>query len=54
MAMESDEILRWLHTLHRNSVVAIDDGGLQLVEVGGEAWLEVGGIPDEDDVEVQS
>lgn len=47
------EIRRWLTTLDRHSSVAIDDGGVRLVEVNEygqptDAHLEIGGIPDEE------
>jgi hypothetical protein len=44
------ELKRWLETLPENGHVAVEDGGLDLVEVGQdgkptEAMLAVGGIP---------
>jgi len=47
MAESKEEIIRWLETLPENSLVGIDDGGLALREVGGEAYYEIGGMPDE-------
>ena len=49
MAMDVNELIRWLRTLPDNADVAIDEGGLTLVEVGGDAYMEVGGIPRDDD-----
>lgn len=48
------ELLRWLGTLDPNGSVAVDDGGLALVELDSAreqtgAMLEVGGISDDDD-----
>lgn len=48
--MKASELQRWLATLSDDSFIAIDDGGLILVEVddnGGttEAFLEIGGLP---------
>ncbi len=47
--VKANELQRWLATLSGDSFVAVDDGGLILVEVdaeGGEtgACLEIGGI----------
>ena len=44
----------WLDTVEDDGFVAIDDGGLQLVELDADreetgAYLEVGGTPEEDD-----
>ncbi len=35
----------WLGTLTDDAFVGVDDGGLTLTTPGGEAYLEVGGIP---------
>jgi hypothetical protein len=45
MAMHVSEVKRWLETLGPDADVAIDEGGLQLLEVGGGAYVEVGGEP---------
>lgn len=50
--IDIDTVQRWLDTLQKGSSVAIDDGGLTLVEIDKsgkktEAYLEVGGEPDE-------
>lgn len=54
--MSVAEVKDWLATLSPESGVAIDDGGLSLVEVKEHtetgAYLEVGGVPDDDDEEV--
>jgi len=54
--MSKKEIERWLETLPDDADVAIDDGGLMLVEINaegsqGDAYIEVGGIPDDWDEE---
>lgn len=51
--MDKKEIERWLSTLPDDANVAIDEGGLSLVEVNadgseGEVYLEVGMTPAED------
>lgn len=53
MAMSKIEVARWLETLPADAEVAIDEGGMCLVEVGTdvEVYCEVGGEPDEDDDE---
>ena len=53
--MSKKEIERWIGTLPDDANVGIDEGGLNLVEVNadgsqGEAYLEVGGIPDEEEL----
>lgn len=50
------ELIRWAQTLDPDSGVAIDDGGLTLVELDADnaesgAYLEVGGIPLDEDLE---
>jgi hypothetical protein len=57
--ISTQELIRWAQTLNPDSGVAVDDGGLTLVELYGAntetgAYLEVGGIPlneDEDEDE---
>lgn len=49
MAISAKEVIRWLRTLDQDAEIAIDDGGLTLVEIDGEAYLEVGGFPDPDE-----
>ena len=48
--MTPNEIIRWLTTLHPDSTVCIDDGGLALREVRNDqptdAYLEIGGVPE--------
>jgi hypothetical protein len=51
--MSATEVLRWLNTLPNNSDVAIDEGGICLVEIDWEgnqteAYLEIGGTPDDE------
>lgn len=53
--MTKKEVLEWLETLDDDSGVAIDEGGLCLVEIDEngeetESYIEVGGIPDEEDM----
>jgi hypothetical protein len=57
MALLATEIKDWLETLGSGALVGIDEGGLCLVMVEGTVeasshpYLEVGGIPEEDDAE---
>ena len=49
------ELTRWLGTLYKSSSVAVDDGGLTLVEIDKngkqtDAYWEVGGVPLPEDV----
>tara|TARA_B100000929_G_scaffold33562_5_gene24325 strand:- start:848 stop:1018 length:171 start_codon:yes stop_codon:yes gene_type:complete len=53
--MSKKEIERWLSTLPDDADVAIDEGGLCLVEVNddgseGDAYLEVGMTPAEEEL----
>jgi hypothetical protein len=44
------ELKRWLNTLPKGDSVAVDEGGLTLVsEKCPDAYLEVGGVPEEDE-----
>jgi hypothetical protein len=49
--ISTSELKRWVDTLIKNGCVAVDDGGLTLVEIipDGEtgAYLEIGGIPED-------
>jgi hypothetical protein len=49
--MRAREVQEWLESLIPDDTVAIDDGGLTLAVVGreDEAYLEVGGIPRDND-----
>lgn len=51
MAIPVKELKRWIDTLDPSSDVAIDEGGLTLVGIGigQDAYLEVGGEPEDDD-----
>lgn len=54
MALEVELIKEWLNALPNGARVGIDDGGLQLQTIDGQNWLEVGGLPtdeEEDDYE---
>lgn len=50
MAMTVSEIKEWLDSLPADASVGIDDGGLALQQVGTEAYLEIGGIPEDENV----
>lgn len=49
------QLREWLDTLKDDSSIGIDDGGLTLYEVQDEepteAYIEVGGLPEEEDGE---
>lgn len=45
MALPAKVVKAWLATVKDDEDVAIDEGGLTLVVVGGDAYLEVGGDP---------
>lgn len=54
MAMSVAEVSRWLATLEPGSSVAVSEDGNTLVELDADgdetaAYLEIGGIPDDDD-----
>ena len=51
MAISIGELREWLDTLSDEASIAVDDGGLALVEVGGDTYLEVGGLPLDDETE---
>lgn len=49
--MDVIEVRRWIATLEDDSNIAVDDGGLCLVELTPDgqatgAYLEIGGVPD--------
>ena len=51
--LSKTEVQHWLATLEEGSGVAVDDGGLTLVEIDKdgkqtEAYLDLGGIPSKD------
>lgn len=51
--MKATELKRWLGKISDDSFIAIDDGGLALVELDEngmevDAYLEVGGMPSTD------
>ncbi len=53
------EIIRWIKALPSSSSVAVDDGGLTLVEVDKngkqtDAYLEIGGVPTAEDLAEQA
>ena len=51
MATTKQELLEWVESLNEESTVAIDDGGLTLVEIDDRgletgAYFEIGGVLD--------
>ena len=52
MAEKAEEVIEWLK-LFPGQRVGIDDGGLALKIVGkdGNAYFEIGGLPEEGDLE---
>ena len=56
--MNPSDIIRWLNTLHADSIVTVDDGGLAIIEIhNGKptgAYLEIGGHSDERDEEAEA
>jgi hypothetical protein len=50
MAMTVSEIKEWLDSLPADALVGIDDGGLALQQIGAEAYLEIGGIPEDGNI----
>lgn len=52
MAITVKELGDWLTTLQDDDLVAIDDGGLVLQSVENpEVYIEIGGIPEEEETE---
>jgi len=50
MAISTKELKKWINTLPDNISVGIDEGGLILQVVGNsDVYLEVGGLPEEDE-----
>jgi hypothetical protein len=49
MSIPVSELKRWAATLDDVDHVGIDEGGLTLQVVGYDIYLEVGGIPEEDE-----
>lgn len=52
--MSKQEVLAWVNTVGDDCGIAIDEGGLSLVEIGSDgdetgAYLEVGMTPQEED-----
>jgi len=43
--MKAIEVKNWLQDIPDDSDIAIDEGGLCLVEVGTKAYIEIGGEP---------
>ena len=49
--MAKSELLDWLGTIPEDSYIAVDDGGLTLIEISSQnevtgTWLEIGGVPE--------
>ena len=49
--MQVKEIKQWLNTLDESEWIGIGEGGLTLETEDGEAYLEVGGLPDEEEID---
>jgi len=48
--MGKEQIIEWLNTLPEAACVGVDDGGLCLrTDADPEAYLEIGGMPAEDE-----
>lgn len=47
--MQVEEIREWLDALPAGTWVGVDEGGLILTTRDGRAWLEIGGLPVEDE-----
>lgn len=49
MAITAKELRKWLVTFADDDLVAIDEGGLEILLVRNQnIYLEIGGIPEED------
>lgn len=48
MALTIDELKKWVDAQSPDDTVAVSDGGLILVTKQSEAYLEVGGVPEEE------
>lgn len=49
MAVTVKELKEWLATLPETELVGIDEGGLILETELSDAYIEIGGFPDEED-----
>ena len=47
--MAKQEIVRWLNTLPEDAQIGVDEGGQCLEEHGGDAYLEIGGLPEDEE-----
>lgn len=56
MAMRVADVRLWLAEFDAEDEIAIDDGGLALVSVAAptEYYIEIGGIPEDDDETAES
>ncbi len=50
--MSKREILEWLNTLPDEAEIGIDEGGLCLQMFADEAYIEIGGLPEDEGDEV--
>jgi hypothetical protein len=48
MATDKAEVLQWMNSLPDGVRIAVDDGGLTLVVIGSDDYIEIGGVPDEE------
>lgn len=53
MAILASELKQWAATLADDDAVAIDEGGMLLVVQSCDAYIEVGGIPEDEEWEVE-
>ena len=54
MGMIAKDVKEWLQTIPDDHVIAIDDGGMLLVDIDekdDDVYLEIGGIPEEEQPE---
>lgn len=50
MSISAKDLKKWINSIPDGTPVGIDDGGLTLQVVGNsDVYLEVGGLPQEDD-----
>jgi hypothetical protein len=49
--MNMKDVRDWLNTLPEDAVIGIDEGGLSLQMLGGEEYLELGGLPEDENEE---
>lgn len=54
MSMSARDLKDWILTIHDDTAVGIDDGGLTLTTEDGSAYLEIGGISVEGEEEQEA